>query len=199
MLATYPAEPMPSAAQSLRMRPYIPDMRERRLLPAIVVILLGAGCTRPAASTPVPTSTSSPELTSAAASASNDVLLRATYGLEAEVNLAEMTRHPRGFLYRVIEEGTGTESAPGRRVAVSYVVRLADGREVDRAEPERPMRFRIGDQTVIPAFDAAVREMRAGGVRQLVVPPRLGYGARGRGPVPPNAILVMIVKLERVQ
>jgi peptidylprolyl isomerase len=41
--------------------------------------------------------------------------------------------------------------------------------------------------------------MRAGGVRQLVVPPRLGYGARGRGPVPPNAILVMIVKLERVQ
>jgi FKBP-type peptidyl-prolyl cis-trans isomerase len=84
-------------------------------------------------------------------------------------------------------------------VAVSYVVRLADGREVDRAEPERPMRFRIGDQSVIPAFDAAVREMRAGGVRQLVVPPRLGYGARGRGPVPPNAILVMIVKLERVR
>jgi FKBP-type peptidyl-prolyl cis-trans isomerase len=139
------------------------------------------------------------ELSAAAASASNDVLLRTTYGFEAEVNLAEMTRHPRGFLYRVIEEGTGTESAPGRNVAVSYVVRLADGREVDRAEATRPMRFRIGDQSVIPAFDAAVREMRVGGARQLVVPPRLGYGARGRGPVPPNAILVMIVKLESVQ
>lgn len=139
------------------------------------------------------------ELSATAASASNDVLLRTSYGFDAEVHLSEMTRHPRGFLYRVIEEGTGTEAAPGRRVSVSYVVRLADGREVDRAEPERPMRFRIGDQTVIPAFDAAVRDMRAGGVRQLVVPPRLGYGARGRGPVPPNAILVMIVKLERVQ
>jgi len=139
------------------------------------------------------------ELSAVAASESNDVLLRTAYGFEAEVNLAEMTRHPRGFLYRVIEEGTGKESAPGRNVAVSYVVRLANGREVDRAEVPRPMRFRIGDQSVIPAFDAAVREMRAGGVRQLVVPPRLGYGARGRGPVPPNAILVMIVKLESVQ
>lgn len=166
-------------------------MRTRLLLPAVAVVLLFGGCAR----TPAPAT----ELTAEAATASNDVLLRTAYGLEAEVHLEEMTRHPRGFLYRVIEEGNGTESAPGRQVAVSYVVRLADGREVDRAEPERPMRFRIGDQSVIPAFDAAVREMRAGGVRQLVVPPRLGYGARGRGPVPPNAILVMIVKLERVQ
>ncbi len=182
---------MKSAAQTLRRRPYIPDMSASRRCGTLVLGLLLAGCAR----TPVPVV----ELTADAASASNDVLLRTTYGFEAEVNLAEMTRHPRGFLYRVIEEGSGTESAPGRRVAVSYVVRLADGREVDRAESARPMRFRIGDQTVIPAFDAAVREMRAGGSRQLVVPPRLGYGARGRGPVPPNAILVMIVKLESVQ
>ncbi len=161
------------------------------------VLLSGmlGGCARP----PEPASEPVPELSAAAAVASNDILLRTTYGLEAEVNLSEMTRHSRGFLYRVIDEGSGTQAAPGRRVAVSYVVRLADGREVDRAEPTRPMRFRIGDQSVIPAFDAAVREMRAGGSRQLVVPPRLGYGARGRGPVPPNAILVMIVKLESVQ
>lgn len=158
---------------------------------AVVVVLLISGCAR----APEPVT----ELTASAAAASNDVLLRTTYGFEAEVNLAEMTRHPRGFLYRVIDEGTGTDAAPGRRVAVSYVVRLADGREVDRAEPTRPLRFRIGDQSVIPAFDAAVREMRVGGARQLVVPPRLGYGARGRGPVPPNAILVMTVKLESVQ
>ncbi len=162
----------------------------RRLFLFVSVLALG-NCARPAAPTT--------ELSVEAAATSNDVLLRTTYGLEAEVNLAEMTRHPRGFLYRVIEDGSGTAAAAGRRVSVSYVVRLADGREVDRAEPERPLRFRIGDQTMIPAFDAAVREMREGGVRQLVVPPRLGYGARGRGPVPPNAILVMIIKLERVQ
>lgn len=131
---------------------------------------------------------------------SGDGLLTTTaYGLEAEVNLAELTRHPRGFLYREIAEGEGPVAGPGRQVAISYVVRLADGREVDRAEPSEPLRVRIGDERLMPALDAALREMRAGGARQLVIPPRLGYGARGRGPVPRNAILVMVVKLERLE
>jgi len=189
------------AEQSMAHHPDMPNVRpmlrptlrptlRRRLLTLGTACLL-VSCAR----TPAPVT----ELSSAAGSASNDVLFRTTYGFEAEITLAEMTRHPRGFLYRVIEQGTGMGAAPGRRVAVSYVVRLADGREVDRAEPARPMRFRIGEGTVISAFDAAVREMRVGAVHQLVVPPRLGYGARGRGPVPPNAVLVMIVKLEHVQ
>lgn len=129
----------------------------------------------------------------------DDVLTTTAYGLEAEVRLDELTRHPRGFLYREIIEGEGAAAGPGRNVAISYVVRLADGREVDRADPAKPLRFRIGDETMIPALDAAVREMRVGGARQLVIPPRLGYGARGRGPVPRNAVLVMVVKLERLE
>lgn len=122
-----------------------------------------------------------------------------TFGLEAEVTPAEMTRHPRGFWFREILEGDGTPAGPGRYVEVAYVVRLADGREVDRAERERPLRFRIGDESMIPALDAAVREMREGGARQLVVPPRLGYGARRAGPVPPNSVLVMVVQLVKVE
>lgn len=122
-----------------------------------------------------------------------------TFGLEAEVEIAEMQRHPRGFWFREIIEGEGTPAGAGRHVAVAYVVRLADGREMDRAELERPLRFRIGDESMIPALDAAVREMREGGARQLVVPPRLGYGARRAGPVPPNSVLVMVVQLVRVE
>lgn len=128
-----------------------------------------------------------------------DPLLTTPYGLEAEVRPTDMTRHPRGFLYREILEGVGAIGASGRWVQVSYVVRLADGREIDRAEPESPLRFRVGDGSMIRALDIAVREMRAGGARQLVIPPRLAYGARGRGPVPPNAILVMVLRLERVE
>jgi FKBP-type peptidyl-prolyl cis-trans isomerase len=130
--------------------------------------------------------------------AGGDILLTTAYGFEAEVQLEDLTRHPRGFLYRDILLGDGAPAGAGRSVAVSYVVRLADGREVDRAEPERPLRFRVGDQQMIAAVDAAVREMRVGGVRQLVIPPRLGYGGRGRGPVPGNAVLVMILRLEQV-
>lgn len=122
-----------------------------------------------------------------------------TFGLEAEVDIAEMQRHPRGFWYREIIEGEGTPARTGRHVEVAYVVRLADGREMDRAEMERPLRFRIGDKSMIPALDAAVREMREGGARQLVVPPRLGYGARRAGPVPPHSVLVMVVQLVRVE
>lgn len=135
----------------------------------------------------------------AGAPAEADFLAASTFGVEAEVHPDELTRHPRGFYFREVELGTGTEALGGRTVQVSYVVRLADGREVDRVEPDAPITFRVGEANIIAALDAAVRGMRVGGTRQLVVPPRLGYGARGRGPVPPNAVLVMMVKLERVE
>ncbi|MBX3174227.1 MAG: FKBP-type peptidyl-prolyl cis-trans isomerase [Gemmatimonadaceae bacterium] len=155
----------------------------RLSLAALVTALLAAACSA-AGSTPAP---------------GEDPLLTTTYGIEAEVLPDQLTRHPRGFLYRDILAGSGAGGTAGRWVQVSYVVRLADGREVDRAEPESPLRFRVGDGSMIPALDIAVREMQVGGVRQLVIPPRLAYGARGRGPVPPNAILVMIARLERVE
>lgn len=133
------------------------------------------------------------------ATAAADVLLSTSYGMEAEVSLPEMTRHPRGFLYRDITAGDGPRGSVGSWVQVSYVVRLADGREVDRAEREAPVRFRLGERGVIRALDASLREMRVGGVRQLVIPPHLAYGARGNGSVPGDAVLVMIVRLERVE
>jgi FKBP-type peptidyl-prolyl cis-trans isomerase len=126
-------------------------------------------------------------------------LTTVTYGVEAEVTLAEMTRHARGFYYRDVEVGTGAVAEAGRTVSISYVLRLSDGREIERTGADDPVRFRVGDQTVVDAFDTGVRGMRAGGTRQLVVPPRLAYGARGAGPVPPSAILVMMVRLERVE
>lgn len=158
----------------------------RGLLRWVMVVTLGACAS---GGTPDP---------SAAPSASGDPLLTTSYAVDAEVMLDEMTRHPRGFLYRTTVEGTGRAAGAGRTVQVAYVVRLPDGREMDRAEADAPLRFRIGDGTMIAALDAAVREMREGETRQLIIPPRLGYGARGRGPVPPNAILVMLVTLLRV-
>lgn len=131
--------------------------------------------------------------------ADGDQLTATFFAAEAEVHLSEMTLHPRGFYFREVARGDGAAAAPGRRVQVAYVVRLADGREVDRAEPESPVSFRLGEAGVIPALDVALREMREGGTRQLVVPPRLGYGARGRGPVPGGAVLVMMVTLVRVE
>lgn len=154
----------------------------RFLPPLLALLLLGAACA------------------SAGRAAADDRQLAATtFAPAAEVNLSAMTLHPRGYYYRDVQEGTGALGEAGRDVQISYVLRLPDGRVVDAARPEDPLRFRVGDRKVIAALDEAVRTMRAGGTRQLVVPPRLGYGARGAGPVPGNAILVMLVRLERVE
>ncbi|HRN53124.1 MAG TPA: FKBP-type peptidyl-prolyl cis-trans isomerase [Gemmatimonadaceae bacterium] len=135
----------------------------------------------------------------APAAAPPQPLTQALFAPEAEVELDQMTLHERGFYWRDIIVGDGRQGAPGLPVHIAYVVRLPDGTEVDRAEPERPLTFKLGERQAIVAMELALRGMKVGGVRQLVVPPDLAYGARGRGRVPPNATLVMIVRLVKVE
>ncbi len=135
----------------------------------------------------------------ASAAAPPQPITQELFAVEAEVDLAQMSRHERGFYYHDIMVGEGRQAHTGLMVQIAYVVRLPDGSEVDRAEPERPLRFKLGERQSIAALEATLRSMKVGGVRQLVIPPNLAYGARGRGKVPANATLVMIVRLVRVE
>jgi len=110
-----------------------------------------------------------------------------------------MERHPAGLLWRDIEVGTGTPAMPGREIRMTYIAYLPDGTEVDRTPPGRPpLAFTLGNGTVIRGWDLGIRGMKVGGTRQLVIPPRLAYGARAVGRIPPNATLVFVVRLDRV-
>lgn len=104
--------------------------------------------------------------------------------------------------------GTGEEATAGRTVAVHYTGWLFDlaapenkGRKFDSSLDRNSLfRFPLGQGHVIAGWDQGVQGMRVGGKRTLVIPPELGYGARGAGGViPPNATLVFDVELFGVE
>ena len=85
-------------------------------------------------------------------------------------------------------EGKGAQPAPGCRVTVAYTGRLAakNGWTFATQSADEPFQWVVGDAGVVPGLDAAVRSMRVGGVRRVVVPPALGYASESMRPVPPE-------------
>ena len=103
--------------------------------------------------------------------------------------------------------GSGQLAESGKQVAVHYSGWLFDadapdnkGRKFDSSRDRgQPFRFPLGAGRVIAGWDQGVAGMRVGGQRTLVIPPELGYGARGAGAaIPPNATLVFEVELLEV-
>lgn len=108
---------------------------------------------------------------------------------------------PSGLKYRDLVEGTGEQPLLGQMVVVHYTGTLTDGSKFDSSRDRgQPFSFPIGKGRVIKGWDEGVGSMKVGGRRELVIPPDLGYGARGAGGViPPNATLVFDVELLRIQ
>jgi peptidylprolyl isomerase len=111
--------------------------------------------------------------------------------------MPEQVTTQSGLKYTDTVEGTGASPERGKKVTVHYTGTLTSGKKfdssVDRGEP---FAFTIGVGQVIKGWDEGVMSMKVGGKRTLVIPPDLGYGARGAGGViPPNAELVFDVEL----
>ena len=112
-----------------------------------------------------------------------------------------MHQLPSGLQYEDIIVGTGPSPVMGHPVTVNYTGWLTNGTKFDSSlDRNQPFTFNIGTGSVIKGWDEGVASMKVGGKRRLVIPPGLGYGARGAGGViPPNSTLVFEVELLNVQ
>ena len=121
--------------------------------------------------------------------------------MSADANAEEnVVTTDSGLQYVVINEGDGAQPQAGQRVFVHYVGTLEDGTKFDSSRDRgRPFDFTIGRGQVIKGWDEGVGDMKVGDRRKLIIPPELGYGARGAGGViPPNATLIFDVELLRI-
>lgn len=106
-----------------------------------------------------------------------------------------------GLQYLDTVIGSGTEASAGQDVSVHYTgwlyVNGVQGAKFDSSRDRNsPFGFSLGAGMVIRGWDEGVAGMKVGGQRTLIIPPELGYGARGAGGViPPNATLKFDVEL----
>ena len=112
-----------------------------------------------------------------------------------------MNTTPSGLQYEDTTVGTGATAAAGQHVKVHYTGWLYNdgvkGAKFDSSKDRGdPFSFGLGAGMVIKGWDEGVQGMQVGGTRVLVIPPQLGYGARGAGGViPGNATLMFEVEL----
>jgi len=109
---------------------------------------------------------------------------------------------PSGLQYIDLTVGNGEVAKAGDQVSVHYTGWLQNpdgskGQKFDSSKDRgQPFQFALGQGQVIQGWDEGVEGMKVGGVRELIIPPSLGYGQRGAGGViPPNATLIFEVEL----
>jgi FKBP-type peptidyl-prolyl cis-trans isomerase len=109
------------------------------------------------------------------------------------------TTYPDGLKYIDLKVGTGAIAHKGDDVKMQYTGWFTSGVKFDSSRdriPPQPFPVTLGKGGVIAGWDEGIPGMKVGGKRKLIIPPSLGYGARGAGPkIPPNSILVFEVEL----
>jgi peptidylprolyl isomerase len=103
---------------------------------------------------------------------------------------------PAKLVVRDIVQGKGKAAKAGDQLSMQYVgITFADGQEFDASwDSGSPFQFQLGKGMVIQGWDQGLVGIKPGGRRELIIPSKLAYGARGKSPtIPPNSALVFIV------
>lgn len=103
---------------------------------------------------------------------------------------------PDGLQYKIVHSGPASGNKPhlGDEVKVNYEGKLIDGTVFDSSY-ERGQPAAMPLKGLVKAWQEALVQMRPGDEWILYVPPELGYGAEGQGPIPPGAALIFRIEL----
>jgi FKBP-type peptidyl-prolyl cis-trans isomerase len=130
-------------------------------------------------------------------------LALAVAGVQAYPEAAPKTvKLDSGLSYQDLKEGKGPAAKKGDTVEVHYTGWLAKGGKKFDSSKDRgePFSFQLGAGKVIKGWDEGVAGMKVGTKRKLMIPAKLGYGARGAGAaIPPDADLVFEVELLKIK
>jgi peptidylprolyl isomerase len=174
-------------------------MAPRLLLPAVIAVLAlaAAGCgndddndKKEAATTPATAST--PAATTPAPTTETATKPKVT---------VPSGPPPKKLEIKDLKPGSGQAAKAGDALTVQYVgVNYANGKQFDASwDRGQPFQFQLGAGGVIPGWDEGLVGMKAGGRRELIIPPDLAYGAQGAPPdIPPNATLIFVIDLEQI-
>jgi len=164
------------------------------LAAVLALAIVTAGCGKQSAETPPATpqtSTSTEQPTVPVAPAAPAKPKAAAKGFKTTKS---------GLQYKDTKVGKGPEAKSGSSVEVLYTGSLDDGTVFDASSKHgnEPIKFTLGQGSVIKGWDEGLQGVKVGGVRQLTIPPDLGYGNAEQSGIPANSTLHFEVKLVSV-
>lgn len=127
--------------------------------------------------------------------AEKDEQLAETMDFFPDTSSLQFQDGPEGLRYAVIRSGEGTPAVSRKNVRVHYTGWLQNGTKFDSSRDRgQEFIFPLGGGKVIRGWDLGVEGMLPGEKRILIIPPGLGYGSRGGGPIPGDATLIFAVE-----
>jgi FKBP-type peptidyl-prolyl cis-trans isomerase len=162
------------------------------MLAVIAWVAMAAGCQQSSTtSSSTESATASPEPASSPAAA-----MSAPAG-------GQVVTTASGLKIEDLVVGTGATAEKGKTVSVHYTGWLLEKSKADPFDSSvsrgQPYEFVLGTGNVIKGWDEGLVGMKVGGKRMLTIPPDLGYGQSGSGPIPPNSTLVFETELMGVR
>ncbi|XP_047357732.1 46 kDa FK506-binding nuclear protein-like [Vespa velutina] len=97
-------------------------------------------------------------------------------------------------------ESNGAVAKSGKLISIYYTGKLKNGKKFDESKQGNGFKFKLGRSQVIKGWDVGIIGMKVGGKRQIIIPPAMGYGAKGLPPyIPGNSTLEYEIELRNVQ